>query len=392
MELALYFKTNDRKKKKFRRSSLLKVLKSLAEKYHFRVYPNEKTFALEFFPKAYFYLELVDGGLQGSAAIIHWGPGYHKFLCNFIDILSKQFKVSFLVDDESGYFEDRDFQKLREKYLQKLETHIKACFEEKKPFLAWDSPEWHPFPRPKTFIAPLKRWNYEEVKGVIEKEDFQNFALDFYIWPHAEKDEFFFRNIGLYLLRTEFPWVEPRFPEEESMIIMMLECFQKARELNPEIELPDAEIDGVKKVLSGEEGLKGEGYLSETIIYSLPGDWSIELPGCFVRRQEEDTTVFWSQQRIIRIGDIEIPKEMREISIDEIDDAQEAQGEKVYYAAGDCEYRGNLFFVPDEEMPHYCLDGIVKRGNYLALVVITWLEEEDTDWALSTFRSILNKS
>ena len=94
------------------------------------VYPNEKTFALEFFPKAYFYLELVDGGLHGSAAIIHWGPGYHKFLCNFIDILSKQFKVSFLVDDESGYFEDRDFQKLREKYLQKLETHIKACFEE----------------------------------------------------------------------------------------------------------------------------------------------------------------------------------------------------------------------------------------------------------------------
>jgi len=391
MELVLYFKTDVRRKKEVRRKGLLKVLNALAKEYDFRIYPNDTVFALEFFPSAYLYLELLEGNLNGSAIIATWGPGYHKFLCEFIDVLAKRLKVSFLADDESKYFETRDFGKLTAIYLQKLENHLKACYEEKNPFLVWENPDWYPLPLPNTFIAPLKRWDVEEVRTVIENRFFNKFALNFYIWPHAEKDEYFFRNLGLYLLRTEFPWVEPRFSEEESMIILMLECFQKARELNPVIELPDAEIEAVKMILSGEEAAIGQGYRNETIVYRISGDWSVKLPGEFIRRQEEDTTVFWSDQRIVRIGDVEIPQEMRDISIEEIDDAQEARGEKVYYEAGDLEYRGNLFYVPDEEIPYYCLDGVVKRGNYLALVVITWLEEEDTDWALNTFTSIIKK-
>ena len=44
----------------------------------------------------------------------------------------------------------------------------------------------------------------------------------------------------------------------------------KARELNPVIELPDAEIEAVKMILSGEEAAIGQGYRTKPLFTVFP--------------------------------------------------------------------------------------------------------------------------
>jgi hypothetical protein len=206
MEFVIYFQTKINKKcRKVKAKKLLKILNRLAERFDFRIYPDNSIFALQFFPSAYMYIELINGEIIGSAPIIYHGPGFHNFLCLFIDLLSKRLKLKFTVDDETGYYLNRDYSKLEEIYLLALERLLKSGIDNRGGcILAWPYPNWHPEPVSGFVIAPLGRWHQEELKVILEEGLLREFSRDFFLWPHLRKDEYFYRNLGTYLLWTEF--------------------------------------------------------------------------------------------------------------------------------------------------------------------------------------------
>jgi len=212
MNFIIYFHSENRKLKCKR---LRKTLKALEKKFNFLIYPGENEYAIEFFPSALLYLQFKEGTVSGSSALAHLGPGFHNFLYEFLDVLGDNLGTDFIFDDETGYQFHRDFESLRKLYDAEVLKTLEGCLKSESSLLGWANPEWLPLPVPGYLYTPTGSWRYDDLKRTLQNNS-EDFLLKYYIWPNPEKDAYFFRNLGLLLLWTEFVWVEPRFPEEKS--------------------------------------------------------------------------------------------------------------------------------------------------------------------------------
>jgi hypothetical protein len=94
-------------------------------------------------------------------------------------------------------------------------------------------------------------------------------------------------------------WRPPHDSEERRTISKSLICFDRARELDPNIEVPGLEIAQLKDLLDDNAAQipreQGIGYRRRRWRRPLTGQWSIEVPGYFYDRLEDDDTtqVYW---------------------------------------------------------------------------------------------------
>ena len=265
------------------------------------------------------YGEWEDGRLCISAKTNSAGPGYHAYLIDILDGL----RVSPIsVEDETGYYEDRDFGHLQDQmagWLKGVSEQLLEMSEESDymDFSISLSTDWSPENTGHFASCPL---------GYFEKDFFEMarkheyMAPKFFVWWHREQDARFFRNVLLNMIWCEINWLPPETDTEYEAIAAALACFDKAYASDPGLGYP---IDELKE-LSGLAGTGGSfgivysdmikkyrprhgelaelrGYMRGAIRRNVVG-WHLTHDGNMHSSIEEDgSLVLWDDRRTIRI-------------------------------------------------------------------------------------------
>ncbi len=158
------------------------------------------------------------GGCDTSQA----GPGLHKAVAELLDRIGQENVTNLTVDDSTGYWEHRDFRRLKDEAFR---LWLEKQRGQKQEFLCWDLDVYQPEHIPDTIVTSLGRFTRKELEQVD--------ADRFFLWPGPGKDALYYRNRALYDLWTSCHYT-PDDPVNESI----LDNLEKAHWADPELPLP----------------------------------------------------------------------------------------------------------------------------------------------------------
>ncbi len=182
---------------------------------------------------------LVEGECQTTPA----GPGLHKAAIELLDALKLK---SLSVDDETGYYNHRDLEKMRREYfLSWLRNLILGCRDMMKDHssmrVCWALEQYGPEDVPGTIVTPMGRFDIDKLAALADGEGLWDFADRFFLWPGAEKDARFGRNWAVNELWEHCCFVPAsRSKEDQELCDHILELLECSAQLDPSLPLPRA--------------------------------------------------------------------------------------------------------------------------------------------------------
>ena len=223
------------------------------------------------------------------------GPGFHAFVCKFIDELKEASDLSYDVNDDTKYYEERNFENLKYgyfyKWLQKMSQYVIQQKEEIES-LCWTHEEYKPLYKKEHVITNM---------GYMKLSDFQNkdiedLAFQFFIWNTVEKDARYYRNCALSLLwESCFFQYSDMNEATEKIAKTILDYLEAAYDLNQDIALPVEAYQILCNTFNREmvipishNNLPIKGYRSEPVYYYF-GNWQLYVSG-FAERSFDKTT------------------------------------------------------------------------------------------------------
>lgn len=120
-------------------------------------------------------------------------------------------------------------------------------------------------------------------------------------WHGPDRAEYW-ANIGKYLILWDLDWTVPINDTERTRYETMLVCYDRARELDPSITIPENEIRDARELLEHRDPIAlprpdRPGYRRRMMHRSLHYGWSAEIPGYFRRvhdtEENKEHNYFW---------------------------------------------------------------------------------------------------
>jgi len=239
------------------------------------------------------------------------GPGYHAYVCELIDGLGV---APLKVEDETGYYESRDFAALQcemEKWVQVVGKQIldiasQGMYSNIAVSMTLD---WSPMSEHFTCcpLGHFERDFFERIQGSF------GFGGEFFIWWNKDRDGQFYRNAAINLMLCDINWLPPQDDFEMNAIKTALDCLDAASSLDPSLDFPVAEWVELAN-LSGNMGLAaiisnlnpnyGKATLGykRGIITSSAGGWRFAHKGMMhFTVENEATIVYWDDAHTIRV-------------------------------------------------------------------------------------------
>ena len=173
------------------------------------------------------------------------GAGFHKAAIEFVDELALTTGRPIEVDDETGYYERRDFERMRsEHFYGWLRTLTDIIREEKEKgsklsYICWPIDGYKPDEVEGSIVSPFGRFCVGNLLKRVEEGGIEAFAREFFIWNEAEQDARFHRNLALNAL-----WEDCRFMpsardySDNDINAYILEHLEKAACLDPALPFP----------------------------------------------------------------------------------------------------------------------------------------------------------
>jgi hypothetical protein len=356
-----------------------------------------------------------EGLLVCSARTSTGGPGYHAYVVGLLDKIAEECGLEWIWDegeefsDETGFATDRDYRALQDSMLEWLQGLARAVAEVDREeehnsiAVTWPLGRFHVASDhfAVTPLGPRSREWFEEI-ATSEISQLDGKGLEFFPWWQREMDAAFWRNCGLVQAWMDIPWHAPQNNEERKLYEVVFECFDRATQLDPAIQLPREDIEEMRAILKRpkrdvtppREGLVG--YRRNPVNMDLPGGWSITVPGYFHEDTEDDgrTSVFYFGNRTIhsssftmklKEGEQESPAEMlaslfteeRELAIEELSQTRD----HLHYAA---------VVLPPEKKGEktFTLMGAACMPGSLGIVTICFPGESEKEWAVETWKSL----
>lgn len=240
---------------------------------------------------------LVEGECQSTPA----GAGFHKAAVELMDELGLK---DLSVDDETGYYEHRDFERMRKEHfyswLNMIMTLCKRELGKKHSTnicICWNMNQYQPENIEETVVTPMGRFSIQYLLETIEKQGIQELAKRFFLWNEAGKDALFYRNKALNALWEDCYFAPSgRSQEDKQINRSILDDLERAYQMDQGLMFPYGiyqelcVLDGRKPVLpiQGEE-LETEfpiGYRRGLVTYSF-GALRLTLPGSYRYEWEE---------------------------------------------------------------------------------------------------------
>ncbi len=357
----------------------------------------------------YFEIE-EDNYLLLSARTNSVGPGYHAYIVEIMDDLSKYLNLNWIWGDakeedvyfdETGYYKNRDFKLLQIEMLRWLRAISKHFNEEDtsnlKISLSLNSPnlldEYYA-------ISPLGRWDkswFDKTRNG-ELENLMNEGQQFFIWWNKEKDGAFYYKTTLALLNVECPWHSPIDDKERILYSSIDKCLINAQKNNIDLSLVKKDWRTIKSYLSNDQE---ETYFENTPIgfrkhkmnFSLAGNWNIQIPGYYYSDIQDDTEIYWYGERTIRNttykNEKEYPKSEFKSEIDKLLKPETYKRNKeIAFENEKIIGKGYIYLYEEDDENYWILHGVKIDKNGLILSTICFSNESDESWAIDTWETI----
>lgn len=232
------------------------------------------------------------------------GAGLHKAAIDLIDCLNSLVLENLEVDDITGYYGHRDFERLKnEHFYPWLNSLIHICresFESDKysnVSICWNMDQYQPQNIPGTLTTPLGRFTMDSLNKCADNQDINWFAHRFFLWDNQEKDALYYRNTAMNLL-WEHCWFAPsdRSHEDKAINQQILSSIEKANRMDLSLPLPILAYNEVCRLdchepnlLPGTKDLVTDfpiGFRKTPVTYSY-GNLRFTLPGIYRYEWEE---------------------------------------------------------------------------------------------------------
>ena len=357
-----------------------------------------------------------DGEMTVSAKTSSVGPGYHAMLVELLAEIGPAADITWDWSDhdegegdETGYHESRDFGALQDEmlaWLKGLAKHLLEIDRGEIRGIALSMPLHYGLVTDHFAHSPLGLWDrgWFEALAASEGERAASLAAAFFPWWNHPADAAYWRDCALVLAWTELPWTPPVDEAEQQLYELVVECFGRARRLDPAIGLPVPEIAEIRDLLNADDKAQpprpeGIGFRRGSRRRWFAGGWSVELPGYFREvddDENEGTSLFVHGERVLRTSSFSFSAKTS--------DAETAQDmvrkmKAEHDGSGFCEgYQDDALLGwgsedKSEQGDYWNLQACVGKdnGGLGRLCVLTFSYDDpaqDRDWALRTFKSV----
>lgn len=236
--------------------------------------------------------------VRGECMSTPAGAGLHRAAVELLDALPIR---ALTVEDETGFFRDRDFQRMKEEHFYPwLWTLVDVCRQESGKevsgmSLCWDLEQYAPEDIPNTVVTPMGRFRLRELVRMVEEGGIETLAGRFFLWDGRTRDARFFRNRAINAL-WEHCCFAPSFrsPEDAAVNTSILDDLERSARLAPSLPLPRSSYLEVCALAGREPALPDgpelaeeftPGYRKGPITHAL-GSLRLTLPGIYHYRWE----------------------------------------------------------------------------------------------------------
>ncbi|MBT1706209.1 hypothetical protein [Chryseosolibacter indicus] len=351
--------------------------------------------------------ELKHNNLICSAKTNSVGPGYHAYLVELIEKLGAALDIPWnwnqeegeeYYSDETDYYNHRDFKQLQSEMLKWLHALSKMFIEERDAEqLMLTMPLGYPRLQGKYFaISPMRIWTRELFEQIAKSkiEDLEWAAHEFFIWWNKKDDAYFYKNTAIALLNTECGWHYPADDKEERVLSNIDKCFERARQLHPQMDLPLEDWAAIKNLLNEEETDIPDtefGYKKYVMTFDLAGKWMIDLPGNFYYTIDDNTEVYYDDERNIRNASYERNDDQSDEEFaDTFFNNNDNEGTEFLTSETAIAGKAIIYYNIDKETEeeYWVLQGVKVKANQFVLSTICYPGEGDKQWAIETWNSI----
>ena len=259
-----------------------------------------------------------DGVITLFAPTAGGGPGYHAYVSELADEIAKALGLTWETPApdryapihyvDYGFFESRDRSVLVQGMCEHLQTIAHQLLDIKdhdRQTARLGLPD-SLVPKGGAFAAScLGEWPRSWFERIADATDgrLRSLAAPFFPWWDDGLSAENLRSFGLALCWTKVRWVEPKSPQETALYQLILECFERAKTLAPNLELPRDEAIEIYRLLNGqgvvdEPSPHGLGFLRRTVSQPLSGGWMLDLEGYF-----ENVSDVGREESVFRFGD-----------------------------------------------------------------------------------------
>lgn len=285
------------------RETFGQALDRAAEKWGCGVLRDGGVIQAEFCPGGGLYMKLEEQAgetiLSGECCTSVVGPGFHAAAIGFVDTLAAEAGLALDMDDETGYYRDRDFGGMRERYFdRRLKMLVDICMAKSREeglnslCLNWSADQYKPARIDGTVVTPMGRFSLEGLQRRFREAGVESFAREYYLWNEPERDARFYRNLALTLLWEQCSFMPgSRSEEDEGINNEVVRLLERALSMDRTLPFPKEEyllicgLDGRAPVdLSGVPDYESEfriGYRRDTVTWRL-GNLDVSIDGSFL--------------------------------------------------------------------------------------------------------------
>lgn len=350
--------------------------------------------------------QMVYGECTSSLA----GAGFHAAAVHFVEELARETDLEFILDDETGYGVDHDFERMRDEHFYGwLKNLVAVCQEREEKWpdavsfgLCWDLDQYTPEEVPGTVFTPFGRFSVQKMLGWVENEGIEPLAKEFFIWNEPGRDAGYYRNTALSLMWEECCFMPgSRSERDKRMNDRIIDNLEKALLLDRCLPFPTEEYILLCRLNGREPEAVSDvpvyepdypiGYRRGNVRDKI-GTMTFVVPGSYLYEYDEDSNShLWydgleEDWHAIRITALKSREESPEIT-ERIFDG--AEGEPISGENGCLAYRFAFAGTTEHETDGPCSQyvGEVAGGYQIALITASCEHRED-EWAEAFFRSM----
>lgn len=347
-----------------------------------------------------------DGGIEVGAKTSTLGAGYHSHLVDLLGSMAASEGLKWEWEEGSPETDQRrDFGAVQREMRTWLGATAKSVSEllddgvkniMVNMSMAWGIPEGF-----SGVLTPAGPFDAEWVARAARSGVDEGMEAEFFLWSARGCGGAYWKRLGGAMMWTELPWHAPDSEHERRLCGTVLACFERARQLEPAIDVPEAELAELKLLMEStpEEAIPpaavGLGYSRRLVTFSVTGGWQIRLPGFYYRSVDEERTaeVFNFGGRVVRCTSFSIRDDQdREIPAADLWRSRlenELPGREIPNPAGSL----RRFWVQVSEKNGKgttdVLGEFVADGT-LALVTVSLADPRDEAWAVQVLRSVMH--
>jgi hypothetical protein len=363
------------------------------------------------------FFDVADGKLTCSAKTSGAGPGFHAWLVDTLEALDRATTLRWnwtagngCAGDESGYHERRDMALLQQemaKWLALVGEQIIKLAGEEYGHIGVSMPLGVVVEGEYFTCSSLGYWTrdwFKDLVGISDPVLLAATAREFFPWWQRELDASFYKNHGLVLMWCQVAWRRPAGDEADDeqcrVVELAIASFQKARELDPAIELPP-EVDALPALLeplSDEEPELppeggGIGYCKGLLSRGLPGEWRISIPGYFRSAWNPNMgqMAFYFGTRSVQVSTFSHPhaaphcySHFRDV------DGTTRAAERLEFEKGHLKGVASLSHLKDhdDDPGYWNLVGRVVGPYHMSRINITFADDAEKEWADQIWRTL----